>query len=132
MSQSITCFLIDDDLDDLEIFNIAIKELEDDIKCRTAMDGIEALKILNDDENFIPDFIFIDLNMPRMNGKQCLVEIKKMPRLEHIPVIIYSTSSSHRDIEDTKQLGAAYFLTKPPTISGLTVTLARLLKKQKL
>lgn len=111
--------MIDDDIDDIEIFNIAITELEADIKCLTATDGTGALKIL-EDETFIPDYIFLDLNMPRMNGKQCLIEIKKMPRLSQVPVIIYSTSSSKRDIDETKKLGATFFLTKPSTISGLT------------
>lgn len=113
------CLLIDDDIDDIEIFGIAIDELGKDIKCFTAIDGAEALKMLGN-ENFVPDYIFLDLNMPRMNGKQCLIEIKKIPRLAQVPVIMYSTSSSQRDVDETKKLGATFFLTKPSTISSLT------------
>jgi CheY-like chemotaxis protein len=127
MPQGITCFLVDDDTDDLEIFAIAVAETGQSITCMTANDGLDALRLLHQDETFIPDFIFLDLNMPRMNGKQCLVEIKKISRLTHVPVVIYSTSAQQRDIDDTLKLGAAHFFTKPPSIPALTKTLSALL-----
>jgi CheY-like chemotaxis protein len=124
---NLTCFLVDDDLDDLEIFALAVEDLHGTIQCVTALDGVEAIEKLRSDESFVPDFIFLDLNMPRMNGKQCLLEIKKIKRLFSIPVIIYSTSSNRRDIDETLQLGAAHFLTKPSSISSLTKELSTLL-----
>ena len=127
MSRDITCFLVDDDTDDLEIFAIAVAETGQPITCTTASDGIDALRLLREDETFLPDFIFLDLNMPRMNGKQCLAEIKKIERLERVPVVIYSTSANQRDIDDALKLGAAHFLTKPSSISALTETLSTLL-----
>jgi CheY-like chemotaxis protein len=86
----VTCFLVDDDVDDLEIFTLAVEDLRINVNCVTAADGIDALEKLRNDEAFVPDFIFLDLNMPRMNGKQCLLEIKKIERLSSTPVIIYS------------------------------------------
>jgi CheY-like chemotaxis protein len=122
-----TCFLIDDDADDQEIFAIALADLDPAIRCCTADNGPEALDKLKNDESFWPDFIFIDLNMPRMSGKQCLAEIKKIDRLRHVPVIVFSTSSASNDIRDTHQLGAAGFLTKPSSIAVLTSKLADIL-----
>ena len=124
---NLTCFLVDDDLDDQEIFALAVEDLKAPIHCVTAVDDIEALNRLRSDESFIPDFIFLDLNMPRMNGKQCLLEIRKIERLLRTPVIIYSTSSNRRDIDETLRLGAAHFLTKPSSISLLTRELATLM-----
>jgi len=124
-----TCFLIDDDPDDREIFALALEEADQTYKCITASNGIDALKKLNTDLSFVPDLIFLDLNMPVMNGKQCLNEIKKIPRLSDIPVIIYTTSSYVQDIEETKQLGASHYLIKPSNIRTLTNCLTELLKR---
>jgi CheY-like chemotaxis protein len=118
MYKPMTCFLVDDDEDDREIFAIALKDLGSHIKCVLAFDGIDALDKLRRCD-ILPDFIFLDLNMPRMDGKECISEIKKDPRLFDIPVVIYSTSSSARDQADAKRLGAAHFFTKPPSISAL-------------
>jgi CheY-like chemotaxis protein len=128
MVSPITCFLVDDDADDLEIFSIAAAEVQRSIVCVTAVDGVDALQKLRSNERFTPDFIFLDLNMPRMNGKQTLVEIKKIPRLATVPVIIYSTSARPLDVEETLQLGAFHFLTKPSSITKLTKELAALIK----
>ena len=115
----ITCLLVDDDDDDKEIFCLALAEVNPSIECHIASDGIEALEKLKD-RSFTPDFIFLDLNMPLMSGKECLIEIKKRHHLEKTAVIIFSTSASQKDIEDTAELGASAFITKPPLISTLT------------
>lgn len=123
------CLLVDDDEDDQEIFSIAMEQADPSMKCISASDGREALSIL-EDRSFTPDYIFLDLNMPRMDGKECLREIRKQSRLNDVPVIIFTTSSSNRDEEETKQLGANFFITKPPFVSTLATTLAGLLDKR--
>ena len=122
------CFMVDDDLDDQEIFSIALDEIEQKVNCVFANDGIEAIQKLSNEPYFAPDYIFLDLNMPRMNGKQCLAEIKKIHRLSHIPVIIYSTSADNKFINETEQLGATAYFTKPSSISELAKKLAQFLK----
>ncbi|MBO9572516.1 MAG: response regulator, partial [Chitinophagaceae bacterium] len=107
------------DIDDQELFVEAIGEIDKSIKCLTAANCEEALDLLRNRKIELPDLIFLDLNMPRLNGKQCLAELKKESHLNHIPVIIYSTSSEKRDIEETSRLGAAYFLTKPNKFDDL-------------
>jgi CheY-like chemotaxis protein len=132
MATALTCFLIDDDDDDREVFIMALEDVDTVHKCVTAINGKDALQKLTENETFIPDFIFLDLNMPIMNGKQCLEEIKKIPKLFSVPVIIYTTSSYEKDINETKQLGAAHFLIKPYQISRLSKILSNLFQKQTL
>lgn len=117
------CFLIDDDVDDQEIFSMALKHVDLPVICITADDCSEALKKLTQDLSFIPDYIFLDLNMPKMNGKQCLKEIKKLAHLNHIPVIMYTTSLNQRDIAETKEIGASTYIIKPANISELASVL---------
>jgi CheY-like chemotaxis protein len=105
-------FFIDDDLDDQEIFLLVVREISDNITCVFANDGINALEIIKANYSFIPDWIFVDVNMPRMNGIKCLAEIKKFKHLEHVPVFIYSTSAEISVVEESKRMGAAGFIKK--------------------
>ena len=114
-----TCLIIDDDTDDQEIFAAALDELGGTYKCVAVSSGVDALKMFRENIYFTPDYIFLDLNMPRLNGKECLREIKAIPHLTDIPVIIYTTSTSSQDIIDTRKLGATSFITKPFSISEL-------------
>jgi CheY-like chemotaxis protein len=132
MMKQPTCFLIDDDEDDREIFVMALENADETLKCVTAKNGIEALKLIEQDIEFIPDFVFLDLNMPYMTGKECLKMIKQNERLNSTPVIIYTTSSYTKDIEDTKEMGAAHFLVKPAGMGSLTNILSDLLTKSEL
>ena len=124
--------LIDDDVDDHEIFNVALLNADDSVKCIYAKDGINALELLKNNELVIPDFIFIDMNMPKMSGSECLVEIKKIERLKDIPVYMYSTFVDPNKILVNKQLGAEDFITKPCDINTLTNLLIKLLVKNPL
>jgi CheY-like chemotaxis protein len=124
MSKSKLFFIVDDDADDQELFMEAISEIDKSIKCISASDCDEALDLLKNGKIALPDLIFLDLNMPRLNGKQCLAELKKQAHLCDIPVIIYSTSSEKSDIEETMQLGAAHFLTKPNKFKELCEALS--------
>lgn len=123
MSAALHCLLIDDDQDDQEIFTLALEESDLNMQCTTCNNTSEALQKLITPGDFLPDYIFLDLNMPRINGIQFLTEIKKNSRLQHIPVIIYSTSSHPKDKEVTQKLGAAAFITKPSGIKELSVLL---------
>ena|SRR5581483_5385591 len=105
--------LIDDDEDDRKLFFEATAEYDNTIKYVAAADALAALLYLNDTANALPDFIFLDLRMPGLNGEQCLVEIKKNARLAAIPVIIYTTSRDEKESARLKKLGAAHFMSKP-------------------
>lgn len=114
MKQEITILIVDDDEDDKELFIESAKEVSNNIKCVSASDGQEALRLLKDElKPLIPDYIFLDLRMPRISGKQCLEEIRKDNRLHKIPVFIYSTSRNVEDSIELKKKGAVHFITKP-------------------
>ncbi|HMI79410.1 MAG TPA: response regulator [Ferruginibacter sp.] len=123
-----TFFIVDDDPDDQELFIEALQEIDESCKCITAFDGEEALEKLNDGMPQ-PDFIFLDLNMPRMNGKQFLAEIKNNEKIKDIPVIIYSTSSDKKDMQETSELGAVHFLQKPNRFEELSKALGEIIRK---
>jgi CheY-like chemotaxis protein len=129
LHNSKTFFLVDDDIDDQEIFIAAVNEVDNTIRCVSVDNCEEAIDKLRSEENDLPDFIFLDLNMPRLNGRQCLAELKKLAHLKHVPVIIYSTSSLKKDIEETTKLGADMFLTKPSKFDDLCNVLTQLLSK---
>lgn len=116
---SITCVLIDDDVDDQEIFLYAMREISKDVVCHFYNDGDVAIRALREREDFVPDCFFIDLNMPRMDGKSCLAEIKTIERLKHVPVAIYTTSSDPRDKIAAQQAGADFYIIKEASLDDL-------------
>ena len=110
--------LIDDDEEDAEIFSAAAKEASGTVRCIVFHDATEALAKLESKE-LDPDVIFLDLNMPIMSGQRFLQEIKARSALKRIPVIIFSTSSQPSTIQQTRELGAADFITKPQRFGDL-------------
>ena len=108
-----TILLVDDDEDDRNLFIEVTKEVDSTITCFPTCDCMEALAYLRDDSNEVPDFIFLDLRMPGLSGEECLIEIKREPRVANVPVIVYTTSRDVRESERLKQLGAAHFASKP-------------------
>lgn len=123
-------FIVDDDPDDQELFIEALQGLDGLCTCVSAFNGQEALQKLLTGMPASPDFIFLDLNMPRMNGKEFLAEVKKIKLIQDIPVIIYSTSTDKKDILDTIQLGAVYFLQKPNRFEDLTMALSNIISRK--
>lgn len=120
--------LIDDDPDDQEIFTWVIKSIDPSLIVDSAMDGIEALDKLKD-EHYRPYLIFLDLNMPRMHGLDCLKHIREMGRLNGCPVIVYSTSSNPQDIAKCRMAGANDYIVKGNEMSVIKQDLSQALKK---
>ena len=104
--------LVDDDADDQLFFVDAINELNSKLECGIANNGVEALQYLQNTP-LLPSLIFLDLNMPLMNGFECLNQLKQIDKLKEIPVIIFTTSNHAADIDLTLSMGAKMFLTKP-------------------
>jgi len=130
MRKKITLFLADDDEDDKKLFIESAKQIDKQIKIFTASDGQEALSILKDKRNPLPDYIFLDLRMPRISGKQCLEEIMKDKRLQHIPVFIYTTSREVMDSINLKENGAVHFISKPANPAEIYYILSAVLNEK--
>jgi CheY-like chemotaxis protein len=119
------CFLIDDDVDDRRIFLMALNAFDRSIGLVTAYSGVQALEIINANDVFLPDYIFLDLNMPYMSGRECLIRLREIERLKNVPIILYSTI---RDFEELASLGASGFVTKPNSIQELIKVLSGIIK----
>lgn len=109
-SKKLHVFIADDDPEDIEFFRSALREASAEIKITTARDGMELIDFL---DVVIPDMIFLDINMPCMNGIDCLTHIRSRAKLDKVPVIIYSTSADKKHIDATYELGANLYIRKP-------------------
>lgn len=118
--------LADDDKDDCFFFTEALQSLDVPANLITVHDGEKLMRHLNDSAE-LPDLIFLDLNMPRKNGFQCLIEIKKDARLKNLPVIIYSTSLQPEIMDALYNNGAYYYVRKPNDFGKLKKVLTDVL-----
>ena len=121
------CLLVDDDLDDQEVFLMTLEKINKNIKCLTANNGVEALSLLSAQNSFVPDYIFLDVNMPKMNGIECLKNIKDLSHLNDCKIFMYSTTSETSVLEKSKKLGATDFIVKPASPATLKATLSVIL-----
>jgi CheY-like chemotaxis protein len=111
--------LADDDEDDRLFFKEAFGEIKIDTEINFVNDGVELMDYLSKENSTLPHILFLDLNMPRKSGMDCLLEIKNIENLKEIPIAIYSTSASDQDIEDTFVNGANIYIKKPSDFSAL-------------
>ncbi|MEO6132298.1 MAG: response regulator [Saprospiraceae bacterium] len=111
--------LADDDEDDRLIFKDALEEVKVKTRLTLVKDGIQLMEYLEKTEDEYPSIVFLDLNMPRKGGVECLREIRSDKRLRNISVAIYSTSASEGDIEDTFIKGANVYIKKPNDFGSL-------------
>ncbi len=103
----------DDDKDDRELFQQALKDAHTDAKLTTVEDGDKLMKYLAQVDGQHPDIIFLDINMPCKNGKECLKEIRSKKELDEVPIVMFSTSSYKEDIDETFANGANLYVSKP-------------------
>lgn len=130
MSQKLLhILLVDDDLEDIELIEDAILNLEPQVKLHKVTDGKMAMEYLETTLNQdLPDLIVLDYSMPVLTGLQVLEKINQQPRLEKIPVIILSTSSSPAHIRECKAKGAKEYFVKPSTSQELRSIAGKILR----
>ena len=129
VNKIIRILLIDDDEDEHFFFLEALHKVNSGAICDCLANGKAGLAQLNS-ATTLPDYVFLDLNMPRMNGMEVLKTIKATSGIANIPVIIYSTSQSQDDMAQAKALGAAQYISKPNTINQLVDILLQLFNAQ--
>jgi CheY-like chemotaxis protein len=120
-------FYADDDADEIEFFCEAVKSVDASVECITACDGGKALHLL--EKITTPDVIFLDMNMPVVNGADCLSKIKNNPRLKHVPVIIYSSSLQQNQVENLRRAGAFKIIDKRYGTTQLRLELRSLIPR---
>lgn len=111
-------FYTDDDEDDLELFRVALSEVDDSMILTTTDNGDELMNIL-EQASAAPRVIFLDLNMPRRNGYEVLEAMRSHEKLKEYPVVIFSTTSDESAINRTLTLGANLFVPKPRSFTGI-------------
>lgn len=119
--------LVDDDVDDCDLFRDAVAETGLHSSVDIAHDGIKIMQLFNTRAESLPHLIFLDLNMPKVSGTECLREIRRASYLNGIPVIIFSTSCTDIDIEETFSGGANLYIQKPTVYKHLVVLLKKVL-----
>ena len=125
MRENLTIFLADDDNDDRMLFKEALVELPFDLTVQTFDNGVDLMSSLLDNELSLPDIIFLDLNMPLMNGEECLEDIRRESKLFKIPIIIYSGFLDRELVTLLEKKGANHYLRKPSTFKKLISLLNR-------
>jgi CheY-like chemotaxis protein len=116
--ESITIFYTDDDRDDIAIFEDAVSEVGGEINLLTQSNGASLIHQLKNPPP-VPTMVFLDWNMPGKNGDEVLIEIRATKSLHHIPVLVFSTSSSIENIEAARRLGANMYVTKPSSFNDI-------------
>lgn len=123
----INIFLADDDEDDRELFMDALSELPIETSVKQFENGVDLMAELYSG-NPKPDTIFLDLRMPLMDGFECLTDIRSIPELSEIQIIIYSTSFNQNEVDQLKEAGANLYIKKPNSYNQLKTVLYKSLK----
>lgn len=113
MQDQKTILLVDDDDDDKLFFQEALQDAQHPVQLFIASNGLDAIHMLSQNPSLV-DAVFMDINMPVLNGFDCLDTIKKSSLLQHIPVVMLSTSNHITDMQQALQLGATRFISKSP------------------
>jgi len=130
MEKKICVLYADDDADDIEMFQEILHDIDRSILFLKATDGLEALKLLR--ESLVPpDVVFLDINMPLINGKECLMEIRRDEHLKEIPVIMYSTANTEQEVVHCLELGASDYLCKASNYDKLRGDIESILRNLK-
>ena len=120
-------FLAEDDDEDIKFFIDIISDISPDIQISVAKNGIELMGLLKTEKQ-LPDFIFLDLNMPIKTGFECLKEIRSSEKWKAIKIVILTTSSQREQITEVYKMGADLYLQKPNSYSTFRDTLSKCLQ----
>lgn len=119
-------FYADDDIDDVEIFQEAVSRVVTDVEVIPTSNCEDLLANIENNKFPLPDYIFLDLNMPKKSGRICLKDLRQNPLLKDTRVIILSTSRNEHDILSTYEDGADYYISKPNSLGGYKEALSKL------
>ncbi|SFF77287.1 Response regulator receiver domain-containing protein [Actinacidiphila alni] len=118
--------LVEDDAADALLIEEALQESRTGRRLTQVTDGVAALDYLRDPANDLPDLIVLDLNMPRMNGRELLAVLKQDERLRIIPTVVLTTSSAPEDVEAAYRRHANAYVTKPVNLDEFTAAVSKI------
>ncbi|PZR24404.1 MAG: response regulator [Flavobacterium psychrophilum] len=119
-------FLAEDDNDDVLFFKLALQDISADCNLTVFSNGQELISRLKESGD-VPDILFLDINMPILNGLDTLKRVREFPALRSLPVVVYSTSSSELDIRQAEENGAGHYMVKPCNMDKLREVIERML-----
>jgi len=117
--------LADDDPDDCIFFMDALEDLSLDVNLTIVNDGIELMHYLSTSPKFLPDVVFLDLNMPRKSGFECLTDIRQIKEFKLLPIVIFSTSQDTEVVKLLYSKGANFYVRKPGEFSNLKKVISK-------
>jgi len=120
-------FLADDDADDCMLFEDALREVSESVALTTANDGVELINLMKTTVPPPPDVIFLDLNMPKKNGFECLEYIRQTDQWKDIPIVVFSTTGQEEMVKKVYEQGANYFIRKPGSFPKLIQAIRQVL-----
>lgn len=127
LGQPVEILIVEDNPGDIRLTQEALKESKVNNRLSVAQDGVEALAFLRREGEYRdaprPDVILLDLNLPRMSGREVLAEIKTDPELRRIPVVILTTSKAEEDILKMYDLHANCYITKPVDLNQFLIVI---------
>lgn len=109
---------VEDNKDAITFFNRVVNKLGD-YHFKTTEDGTSALKLLDEEKDFEPEMILLDINLPGMNGFEILQHVRTKTAYKHIPVIMFTSSDDYSDIKKSYEYGANAYLIKPDSLHSL-------------
>ncbi|MFG1928901.1 response regulator [Cryptosporangium sp. NPDC048952] len=118
--------IVDDDAGDVLLIDEALSDRQIHHRLHTAADGVRALEFLRDPAQPRPDLILLDLNMPRMSGREVLAQVKADPELRRIPIVVLSTSVIEDDVSASYGLRANAYVTKPVDFDEFVAAVQRI------
>ena len=121
----LTILLVDDDVDEYELFNTALKQLTEDYRLIYITSCDDLLSTIRTNN---PELVFLDINMPGMSGIECLKHIRADKKFEFLPIMIYSTSSNRMNIQQAYDNKANYYIVKPYSIQGIIKALEKVIR----
>lgn len=114
-----TIILTDDDEDDRDFFRAAVESTNPDVNLLTFNDGVSLTEYMFSNPKADPQMIFLDINMPRMNGFECLTALRQRYNPDELPIVMYTTSENELDLQEATRLGANLYVRKPTDFNRL-------------
>lgn len=121
--------VVDDDPDDTDLIQTAVEEIDSTVDCTVFHSAENAIIFFKKISDELPDFIILDLNMPKVSGRECLLKIRELRSFDRVPVIINSTTIFPKDKSELKTMGASFIFTKTSRFDKLIEILKFIMNK---